>query len=87
LINVFLCITGHGEFGEVFLAKAKRDNEDTVVLVKALQQTRDEVALMEFKREIDMFHKLDHENVVKLMGVCRDQEPHYLILQYTDWVG
>ncbi|XP_055073615.2 inactive tyrosine-protein kinase 7a [Misgurnus anguillicaudatus] len=76
---------GKGEFGEILLAKLKagEDEEETVVLVKSLQ-TRDEQIQAEFRRECDMFAKLSHVNVARLLGVCRETEPHYMILEYTD---
>jgi len=76
----------------VFLARAKglHDGQDkekeTVVMVKSLQNTREDSALQEFKRELDMFYKLQHQNVAQLLGLCREADPHYMILEYTDWV-
>jgi PTK7 protein tyrosine kinase 7 len=84
--------TGRGVFGEVFLARAKGlpDGEDkekeTVVMVKSLQNTQVDSALQEFKRELDMFHKLQHQHVARLLGLCREADPHYMILEYSDWV-
>ncbi|KAF5296174.1 hypothetical protein FQA39_LY12628 [Lamprigera yunnana] len=94
-----LKLIGRGEFGEIMIAKLPKsvvstsdkrnstDEEDTdlTVLVKSLVQTKDEHSLTEFKREIDLFSKLSHENVVKLWGLCREAEPHYMILEYTEW--
>uniref|UniRef100_A0AAY4EHC3 Protein tyrosine kinase 7 (inactive) n=1 Tax=Denticeps clupeoides TaxID=299321 RepID=A0AAY4EHC3_9TELE len=77
---------GKGEFGEVLLAKAKgivEGEEQTLVLVKSLQ-ARDEQLQQDFRREADMFAKLSHPNVVQLLGLCRDAEPHYIILEYMD---
>uniref|UniRef100_A0A4W4HRD6 Inactive tyrosine-protein kinase 7 n=1 Tax=Electrophorus electricus TaxID=8005 RepID=A0A4W4HRD6_ELEEL len=74
---------GKGEFGEVFLAKAKISEEEEVVLVKSLQ-SRDEQLHTEFRRESDMFAKLSHPNITHLLGLCRDSEPHYMVLEYTD---
>uniref|UniRef100_A0A671MEJ3 Inactive tyrosine-protein kinase 7-like n=1 Tax=Sinocyclocheilus anshuiensis TaxID=1608454 RepID=A0A671MEJ3_9TELE len=78
---------GKGEFGEVLLAKAKatEDEEETVVLVKSLQ-ARDEQMQLDFRRECDMFAKLSHANLARLMGICREVEPHYMIMEYTDMV-
>ncbi|XP_036403304.1 inactive tyrosine-protein kinase 7 [Megalops cyprinoides] len=77
---------GKGEFGEVLLAKAKgieEGEEETVVLVKSLQ-TRNEQLQLDFRREFEMFGKLNHANVVRLLGLCREAEPHYIILEYVD---
>lgn len=81
--------SGKGEFGEVLLSKAKcieENQEDTVVLVKSLQ-TRDEQLQLDFRREAEMFGKLSHPNVVRLLGLCRETEPHYVILEYYDLVN
>lgn len=81
-------LPGRGEFGEVFLAKAKgtEDGEgEALVLVKNLQ-TRDEQLQMDFRREAEMFGKLNHPNVVRLLGLCREAEPHYMVLEYVDLV-
>ncbi|KAK1904937.1 Inactive tyrosine-protein kinase 7, partial [Dissostichus eleginoides] len=77
---------GKGEFGEVLLCKAKgmeESEEETVVLVKSLQ-SRDEQLQLDFRREAEMFAKLSHANVVRLLGLCREAEPHYMILEYYD---
>ncbi|XP_062851477.1 inactive tyrosine-protein kinase 7 [Trichomycterus rosablanca] len=77
---------GKGQFGEVFLAKAHKiedGEEQTVVLVKSLQ-CRDELSQAEFRRQAEMFGKLNHINIVRLLGLCRDTEPHYMVLEYVD---
>lgn len=75
-------------FGEVFLAKARgieEGEEQTVVLVKSLL-SKDELSQAEFRRQVDMFSKLNHNNIVRLLGLCEDTEPHYMILEYIDLV-
>ncbi|MCJ8737770.1 hypothetical protein PDJAM_G00027900 [Pangasius djambal] len=76
---------GKGEFGEVLLAKVKTgtDEEETAVLVKSLQ-TRDEQVQSDFRRECEMFAKLGHPNITRLLGMCREAEPFYMILEYAD---
>lgn len=77
---------GKGEFGEVLLAKARgmeEGQEETVVLVKSLL-SRDEQVQLDFRREADMFAKLSHPNVARLLGLCKEAEPHYMILEYYD---
>lgn len=63
------------------------DENNILVMVKSLKQTKDEHILTEFKREIDIFSKLSHDNVTKFYGLCREVEPHYMMLEYTDWVN
>ncbi|KAM4816412.1 inactive tyrosine-protein kinase 7 isoform 4-T4 [Urocitellus parryii] len=77
---------GKSEFGEVFLAKAQGLEEgvaETLVLVKSLQ-SKDEQQQLDFRREFEMFGKLNHANVVRLLGLCREAEPHYMVLEYVD---
>lgn len=77
---------GRGEFGEVFSTKYQVDGEkEQIVMVKSLLHTKDENNLQEFKRHLDLLHKLNHENVAKLIGLCREVEPDYMIIEYTDW--
>ncbi|XP_012151673.1 tyrosine-protein kinase-like otk isoform X1 [Megachile rotundata] len=77
---------GRGEFGEIYATKYQVDGDkESLVMVKSLTNTKDETALQEFKRHLDLLHKLSHENVVKLIGLCREEEPDYMILEYTDW--
>lgn len=82
-----MMLLGRGEFGDVFLAKTRSTKEgeaDAVVMVKALQ-SREERAHADFKREMDTFHRLNHEGIVRLVGVSRDTEPFLAIMEYTDW--
>lgn len=90
MLTRVITIPGRGQFGDVCLARVEGADEgmtESVVMVKALQEIRDEAILHDFKRELDLFGRLDHPNVVKLLGLCRQQQPHYMILQYTDWVS
>ncbi|KAK6623364.1 hypothetical protein RUM43_009216 [Polyplax serrata] len=79
-----LRLIGHGIFGQVFVGKTT-NMTPVPVIVKSLQNIRSENCLVEFKRETDMFHRLSHDNVAKLFGLCREADPHYMILEFTDW--
>lgn len=72
---------------EIEEVKEENSDEYKMVLVKALNKVKDEAVCMEFKRQIEMFRAISHKGVVKLYGLCRDKDPHYLILEYTDWVS
>lgn len=66
--------------------KEDTDNSDDIkyALIKALNKVKDENVCIEFRRQIDMFRAISHKNVVKLFGLCRDKDPHYLVLEHTD---
>lgn len=61
------------------------ETEFKEVLVKALNNVKDENVCIEFRRQIEMFRAISHRNVTKLYGLCRDKDPHYLVLENTDW--
>ncbi|RWS25695.1 inactive tyrosine-protein kinase 7-like protein, partial [Leptotrombidium deliense] len=82
-----IMLLGHGEFGDVYLAKAPAIKEaelESIVMVKALH-SKDESIVTDFRRELEMFHKLDHQKVAKLLGICRDSECFLLLIEYSDW--
>ncbi|GBP29174.1 Inactive tyrosine-protein kinase 7 [Eumeta japonica] len=89
---------GRGEFGDVMLGKidvtqvrASRGHEEEVqpkikpVLIKVLSTKEEETLLAEFRRQLEMFSRVKHENVSRLIGLCNDSEPHYMLLEHTDW--
>ena len=84
-----LGIIGKGQFGDVFLAKARaiRPLEtETLVVVKSLLVKGDQ-ASVDFHNEMDMYAKMEHQNIAKLLGVCREGEPFFMITEYCDWVS
>lgn len=60
------------------------DNSVRYAMLKALNKVKDENVCVEFRRQLDMFRAVSHRNVVKLLGLCRDKDPHYLVLEHTD---
>lgn len=78
---LFLSDAGNGEFGSVYLAQNSQD-ANTIVMVKVLEEVKEE-----FTRQLDILINTDHEHFVKLLGLCRETQPHYMILEYTDWVS
>ncbi|VDO93215.1 unnamed protein product, partial [Schistosoma curassoni] len=83
------CFTGKGEFGDVFLARARHIQEgeaQSLVLVKSLTSC-DSVHINEFHRQLELFGQSDHDYVTRLLGVCMEQEPFYILLEYCEWVS
>lgn len=79
---------GNGAYGRAFLARASgiRDGEkETMVVVKALVSNDDQVR-EDFNKEMEALCGLQHDNVVTLLGVCKDEEPFYMIFESLEKV-
>ena len=79
---------GNGSYGRAFLARASgiRDGEkETMVVVKALK-SMDDIIREEFNKEMEMLTTLQQSNVVTLLGVCKEDEPFYMIFESTEKV-
>ncbi|XP_023037884.1 tyrosine-protein kinase-like otk [Drosophila willistoni] len=63
----------------------QQQQQDQLVMVKALNKVKDEQACQEFRRQLDLLRALSHKGIVRLYGLCREKDPHYLVLEYTDW--
>ena len=90
-----LGMLGRGEFGDVFVAKARGirgpadvdaagNANSTLVFVKSLL-TKDENQRYEFKLEVEKYAKLNHAHVAALLALCREVEPHFMIVEYPEW--
>ena len=83
--NIF---AGKSQFGEVYLAKARgiRPGElESQVVIKSLV-SKEEQHYFEFNREMEMYSRMDHNNVIRVLGICREAEPLILITEHCDWV-
>lgn len=70
------------------LNEIKEDKEEyRYVMVKSLTKIKDEHACSEFRRQIDLFRTVSSRGVSRLYGLCREKDPHYMVLEYTDWVS
>ena len=79
---------GQGNFGVVFYAKAEGildDEKVTEVAVKTLKEEEHcSEALEDFVREAKLMFSFDHHNIVKILGVCTEEVPYYLVFEYMD---
>ncbi|XP_026444109.1 G-type lectin S-receptor-like serine/threonine-protein kinase At1g11300 isoform X2 [Papaver somniferum] len=69
---------GHGGFGSVYKAKLMSGQE---VAVKRLSQSSGQ-GLEEFKNEVVVISKLQHRNLVRLLGCCIEGEEKILVYEY-----
>ena len=79
---------GYGKMGRVFKANAKgiTNTKQTLVTVKEFDGKGDEHQA-EFDLEVEMFAQLNHDNIVRLLGVTTDTHPFYIITEYSEEVS
>ncbi|XP_057967659.1 cysteine-rich receptor-like protein kinase 10 isoform X2 [Malania oleifera] len=69
---------GEGGFGPVYKGKLLQGEE---IAVKRLSRTSKQ-GLVEFKNEVTLTAKLQHVNLVRLLGFCNEREEKMLIYEY-----
>ncbi|XP_076929466.1 G-type lectin S-receptor-like serine/threonine-protein kinase At1g67520 [Bidens hawaiensis] len=69
---------GKGGFGEVYKGKLVDGQE---VAVKRLSKTSGQ-GVIEFKNEIELIAKLQHTNLVRLLGCCIEKQEQILVYEY-----
>ncbi|XP_052417407.1 tyrosine-protein kinase Fes/Fps isoform X1 [Carassius gibelio] len=70
---------GRGNFGEVFSGRMHSDN--TPVAVKACRENLPAEHKNKFLMEARILKQYDHPNIVKLIGVCTQKQPIYIIME------
>ncbi|XP_071723779.1 G-type lectin S-receptor-like serine/threonine-protein kinase At1g67520 [Rutidosis leptorrhynchoides] len=69
---------GHGGFGPVY----KGTSENGVAVAVKRQSQNSSQGLKEFKNEVKLISKLQHKNLVRLLGCCIHGEERILIYEY-----
>ncbi|RZC93620.1 hypothetical protein C5167_007659 [Papaver somniferum] len=69
---------GEGGFGPVYKGKLQNEQE---IAVKRLS-TNSRQGIEEFKNEVELISKLQHRNLVKLLGCCVEGEENMLVYEY-----
>ncbi|KAL7872797.1 hypothetical protein AOLI_G00118680 [Acnodon oligacanthus] len=82
-------LLGSGAFGEVYEGVTVRDpHSDTVseqrVAVKTLRKGASNQEKIEFLKEAHLMSQFSHPNILRLLGVCVQNEPHYIILELME---
>ena len=67
---------GSGHFGDVY--RGRLLPKGTPVAVKTLKQNVGANVKEKFLEEAEIMKSCDHCNVIKLIGVCSDDEPYYI---------
>lgn len=72
-------LLGKGNFGEVFKGLLVRDK--TAVAVKTCKEDLPPELKIRFLSEARILKQYDHPNIVKLIGVCTQRQPIYIVME------
>ncbi|KAM6950252.1 tyrosine-protein kinase Fes/Fps isoform 2-T2 [Lycodopsis pacificus] len=72
-------LIGRGNFGEVYSGRLCSDN--TPVAVKSCKENLAPEHKSKFLMEARILKQYDHPNIVKLIGVCTQRQPIYIIME------
>eukprot|EP00117_Sycon_ciliatum_P013096 scpid10756/ scgid13900/ Proto-oncogene tyrosine-protein kinase ROS; Proto-oncogene c-Ros; Proto-oncogene c-Ros-1; Receptor tyrosine kinase c-ros oncogene 1; c-Ros receptor tyrosine kinase len=78
---------GSGQFGEVYRATVHHLNSreaSTQVAIKVLKEGSSEKDEHDFLREASHLKSFRHPNVIRLLGVCLDEDPKMILLELMD---
>uniref|UniRef100_A0A8C5LPC4 Tyrosine-protein kinase n=1 Tax=Leptobrachium leishanense TaxID=445787 RepID=A0A8C5LPC4_9ANUR len=71
-------LLGKGNFGEVFKGTLK---DKTPVAVKTCKEDLPQELKIKFLSEARILKQYDHANIVKLIGVCTQRQPIYIVME------
>uniref|UniRef100_A0A8D3C6L6 Tyrosine-protein kinase n=1 Tax=Scophthalmus maximus TaxID=52904 RepID=A0A8D3C6L6_SCOMX len=72
-------LIGRGNFGEVYSGCLRSDNAD--VAVKTCKENLAPEHKSKFLMEARILKQYDHPNIVKLIGVCTQKQPIYIVME------
>lgn len=75
---------GSGAFGEVFEGNVKdiiNEKVEYCVALKSLNGSTSQYVLEEFLKEAKIMNNLKHKNILRVFGVCLDNEPNFIIME------
>ncbi|GAB6030941.1 hypothetical protein CHUAL_007766 [Chamberlinius hualienensis] len=81
-----LKLLGSGAFGDVFKGLAKNLSELQVlpVAIKTLKKGATDQEKAEFLKEAQLMSNFKHDHILRLVGVCLDNDPNFLILELME---
>ena len=71
-------LLGKGNFGEVYKGTLK---DKTPVAIKTCKEDLPQELKIKFLQEAKILKQYDHPNIVKLIGVCTQRQPVYIIME------
>lgn len=86
-MDLFFCVKGGGEFGDVCRGRLKippNFMQDIDVAIKTLKPGSSEKARCDFLTEASIMGQFDHPNVIYLQGVVTRSNPVMIITEYME---
>mmetsp|Transcript_5233 Transcript_5233/g.8007 ORF Transcript_5233/g.8007 Transcript_5233/m.8007 type:complete len:312 (+) Transcript_5233:151-1086(+) len=74
---------GKGKFGNVYLARTKADRRVVALKVLFKEEIEKSELQHQLKREVEIHHRIKHDNVVRLFAYFHDATRVYLVLEYV----
>lgn len=84
---IYIRDLGQGHFGLVVQAEAQYivpGEDQTTVAIKVLKEGASAQVKKEFFHEAALMHACDHPNILKLLGVCIEEEPLCMIFEFME---
>ena len=78
---------GSGYYGQVYLADFTKDGLTSKVAVKSLNSEMYDACVSEFEAEMKIMAKLDHQNIVSVIGKCPrrgETETMLIVMEYVE---
>ena len=78
---------GEGNFGMVMKGEARNiisGQYSTLVAIKVLKEGSSSTAKSDFVHEAVLVNQFNHPNILKLLGVCFEQEPYCIAFEYME---
>ena len=85
---VYISDLGQGNFGVVIKAEAKNiipEEESSTVAIKVLKEGANDQTKKEFFREAALMQEFSHPNILRLLGVCIEEEPFCMLFEYMEF--
>lgn len=79
-------LIGQGGMGAVYRGTDTRSGRPVAIkqLMQELVASTGEEAIERFRREVDALRRLDHPNIIKLLGTAKHGGDYYIIMEYAD---
>lgn len=78
-------LIGQGGMGAVYQGVDTRNNQPVAIklLMQDMISNHGDEAIERFRREVEALRRLDHPNIIKLLGTAREGNHYYIVMEYA----